>query len=541
MTNEKNIWWNKKNTEESNCNAGDYLDVLTVNNCVFPGVIYTLYDFSFRMIPTYYMEYVATYSVINIPLTLLIYLVFRLYQSVWAYASASELLEVGGAAIVSMAEQMIGMQLMGIRMPRSYHVIYMMMLIVGTSGIRFGYRLLRVIREKVYGGERDRINTMLIGAGAAGNTILKEIESNEYLRIKVCCIIDDNREKQGKYLRGIPIVGGRDDIEVTVEQYDISEIIVALPSAAPDDITAILNICKETGCRIRRLPGLYQLVNGEVSISKLREVRIEDLLGREPIRVNMYEITGYLKGKVVMVTGGGGSIGSELCRQIAKARPKQLIIFDIYENNAYDIQQELVREYPDLDLQVLIGSVRSNHRLDEVFSMYRPEIVYHAAAHKHVPLMEVSPKEAIKNNVFGTYKTARPTAIRYGVKRFVLISTDKAVNPTNIMGASKRMCEMVIQMMNQRSSTEFVAVRFGNVLGSNGSVIPLFERQIAQEGRGDSNASRYRALFYDDPGGGIAGVTGGLLCQGRRDFCTGYGTACENSGYGRKSDQAIGI
>ena len=301
--------------------------------------------------------------------------------------------------------------------------------------------------------------------------------------LKVCCIIDDNREKQGKYLRGIPIVGGRDDIEVTVEQYDISEIIVALPSAAPDDITAILNICKETGCRIRRLPGLYQLVNGEVSISKLREVRIEDLLGREPIRVNMYEITGYLKGKVVMVTGGGGSIGSELCRQIAKARPKQLIIFDIYENNAYDIQQELVREYPDLDLQVLIGSVRSNHRLDEVFSMYRPEIVYHAAAHKHVPLMEVSPKEAIKNNVFGTYKTAE-TAIRYGVKRFVLISTDKAVNPTNIMGASKRMCEMVIQMMNQRSSTEFVAVRFGNVLGSNGSVIPLFERQIAQGGTG---------------------------------------------------------
>ena len=457
-----------------------FLDVLTVIIASFLA-LYIRYDFSFRMIPTYYMEYVATYAVINIPLTLLIYLVFRLYQSVWAYASAYELLEVGGASIVSTAEQMIGMQLLDIQMPRSYHVIYMMMLIVGTTGIRFGYRLLRVIREKVYGGERDRINTMLIGAGAAGNTILKEIEGSEYLRIKVCCIIDDNRAKQGKYLRGIQIVGGRHDIEAAVEQYDISEIIVALPSAEPEDLSDILNICKETGCKIRRLPGLYQLVNGEVSISKLREVRIEDLLGREPIRVNMHEITGYLKDKVVLVTGGGGSIGSELCRQIAKAEPKQLIIFDIYENNAYDIQQELVREYPDLDQQVLIGSVRSNHRLKEVFSMYRPEIVYHAAAHKHVPLMEVSPKEAIKNNVFGTYKTAE-TAIRYGVKRFVLISTDKAVNPTNIMGASKRMCEMVIQMMNQRSSTEFVAVRFGNVLGSNGSVIPLFERQIAQGG-----------------------------------------------------------
>ena len=457
-----------------------FLDVLTVIIASFLA-LYIRYDFSFRMIPTYYMEYVATYAVINIPLTLLIYLVFRLYQSVWAYASASELLEVGGASIVSTAEQMIGMQLLDIQMPRSYHVIYMMMLIVGTTGIRFGYRLLRVIREKVYGGERDRINTMLIGAGAAGNTILKEIEGSEYLRIKVCCIIDDNRAKQGKYLRGIQIVGGRHDIEAAVEQYDISEIIVALPSAEPDDLSDILNICKETGCKIRRLPGLYQLVNGEVSISKLREVRIEDLLGREPIRVNMHEITGYLKDKVVLVTGGGGSIGSELCRQIAKAEPKQLVIFDIYENNAYDIQQELVREYPNLDLQVLIGSVRSPHRLNEVFSTYRPEIVYHAAAHKHVPLMEVSPKEAIKNNVFGTYKTAA-TAIRYGVKRFVLISTDKAVNPTNIMGASKRMCEMVIQMMNQRSSTEFVAVRFGNVLGSNGSVIPLFERQIAQGG-----------------------------------------------------------
>ena len=293
--------------------------------------------------------------------------------------------------------------------------------------------------------------------------------------------MDDDRNKAGKFLNGVPVAGNRNDIPRFFDEKTITEIYTAIPSASARERKAIIEICRETGCQVKILPGIYQLINGEVSIAKLRNVEIEDLLGRDPIRVNLDEIMGYVSGKVVLVTGGGGSIGSELCRQVASHNPKQLIIFDIYENNAYDIQLELKEKYPDLDLVVLIGSVRNTHRIETVFEKYRPDIVYHAAAHKHVPLMEDSPNEAIKNNVFGTYKTAK-AADKYGTKRFVLISTDKAVNPTNIMGASKRMCEMVVQMMNARSKTDFVAVRFGNVLGSNGSVIPLFKKQIEQGG-----------------------------------------------------------
>ena len=282
-------------------------------------------------------------------------------------------------------------------------------------------------------------------------------------------------------LRGVPIVGGRDKILEAVPHYGIDEIILAIPSAGVQVRKEILDICKETGCKLRIVPGMYQLVNGEVSVSKLKEVEIEDLLGREPIRINTEEVLGYVSGKTILVTGGGGSIGSELCRQIASHNPKQLIIVDIYENNAYQIQQELIRKYPDLNLLVLIASVRNTNRINSIFEQYRPNIVYHAAAHKHVPLMETSPNEAIKNNVMGTYKTAM-AADKYGAEKFVLISTDKAVNPTNVMGASKRICEMVVQMMNQKSKTNFVAVRFGNVLGSNGSVIPLFKQQIAEGG-----------------------------------------------------------
>ena len=295
------------------------------------------------------------------------------------------------------------------------------------------------------------------------------------------CFVDDDLNKKGKYLNGVPIAGSREDIPSLAREYRVDEIYVALPSAPAKERKKIIEICRETDCRIKVLPGIYQLLNGEVSVAKLREVQIEDLLGRDPIRVNLDEIMGYVQDKVILVTGGGGSIGSELCRQIAGHKPRQLIVFDVYENNAYDLQQELERTFPDLNLTVLIGSVRNTHRIETVFETYRPDIVYHAAAHKHVPLMENSPNEAIKNNVFGTYKTAR-AAGRYGAKRFVLISTDKAVNPTNIMGASKRMCEMVVQMMDRRYKTEFVAVRFGNVLGSNGSVIPLFRKQIAEGG-----------------------------------------------------------
>lgn len=321
----------------------------------------------------------------------------------------------------------------------------------------------------------------MIGAGEAANAIIKEIVNSNFSTMVIKCIIDDDKGKWGRYIQGIKVAGGRDKIVECADVYEVDEIIVAMPSASRGDIKNILEICKDTNCKLRSLPGMYQLVNGEVNVSKLRDVEVEDLLGRDPICVDMDSILGYVQGKIVLVTGGGGSIGSELCRQVAQHKPKQLIILDIYENNVYDMQQELRMKYPELDLVVLIASVRNTNRMNWIFSNYRPDIVYHAAAHKHVPLMEDSPTEAIKNNVFGTFKTAQAAAMS-GVKRFVMISTDKAVNPTNIMGASKRICEMIIQTFNKHYDTEFVAVRFGNVLGSNGSVIPLFKKQIAEGG-----------------------------------------------------------
>jgi len=342
-------------------------------------------------------------------------------------------------------------------------------------------------------GRQSNHSVIIIGAGAAANMILKEIESSQYVSMQVKCIVDDNPGCHGKLLRGIPIIGGRDKILDAAREYGIDKIIFAIPSANRTVRKEILDICKESGCKLSTIPGTYQLINGDVSVSKLREVEIEDLLGREPVKTNIDEIMDYVSGKVVMVTGGGGSIGSELCRQIAGHNPKQLLIVDIYENNAYDIQQELVRKYPRLNLVVLIASVRNTNRMNQIFETYKPEVVYHAAAHKHVPLMEVSPNEAVKNNVLGTWKVVQ-AASHYKVKRFVMISTDKAVNPTNIMGATKRICEMIIQTYNNRSETEFVAVRFGNVLGSNGSVIPLFKKQIAEGGPvtvTDPNIIRY--------------------------------------------------
>ena len=341
-------------------------------------------------------------------------------------------------------------------------------------------------------GKEERV--MIVGAGAAGQVLIKELHNSPKVRSRVCCAIDDNPYKKGKFLEGVPIVGNRYDIPEMAEKYGISRIIFAIPAASGKNRKEILNICKGTDCHLQTVPAVYQLVNGEVKVSRLRDVEISDLLGREQIKVNNEEIFAAIQGKVILVTGGGGSIGSELCRQIAHAEPKQLIIFDIYENNAYEIQQELKRKYPELDLIVLIGSVRNRNRITSVMEKYRPHTVFHAAAHKHVPLMEDSPNEAIKNNVMGTYKTATAAAAA-GVKKFVLISTDKAVNPTNIMGASKRLCEMVVQMMNRQCpGTDFVAVRFGNVLGSNGSVIPLFKKQIAEGGPvtvTDKNIIRY--------------------------------------------------
>lgn len=470
------------------------LDIMSIVVAAFTA-LYIRFDFSFNGIPSEYLqkfERIIPYSII---ITLVFFAIWKLYKSVWRYASATELLNIVFATTCASVGQIIICHLLNEKMPRSYYVLYWFLLFGMTCIIRFSYRILRLINSKrsEFSGKKERNNVMLIGAGAAANAILKEIETNRYLNLNAKCIIDDNSGCHGKFLRGVPIVGGRNKIIDAVGEYGIDEIIFAIPSASTRVRKEILDICKETGCKMRTLPGMYQLINGDVSIAKLKEVEIEDLLGRDPIKINTEEVLGYVKDKTVLVTGGGGSIGSELCRQIAAHQPQQLIIVDIYENNAYDIQQELIRKYPKLDLVVLIASVRNKERIDSIFEKYRPNIVYHAAAHKHVPLMEVSPNEAIKNNVFGTYRTVQ-AADKYGTEKFVLISTDKAVNPTNVMGASKRMCEMVIQMMNRQSKTNFVAVRFGNVLGSNGSVIPLFKKQIAEGGPvtvTDPNIIRY--------------------------------------------------
>ena len=458
------------------------MDIMSILLVSF-AALYIRYDFSFQDIDPLFFKHCENLLIPNIIGTLIFFVIWKLYRSVWRYASANELVNIVGATACASLAQFVYCKFTDNRMPRSYSVLYVFLLTLAICCIRFGYRILRLINNKRMNllGKEHCVNVMIIGAGAGGDMILKEIENSRYLSMRAKCIIDDQPGCHGKLMRGVPIVGGRESILDAVGRYSIDEIIFAIPSASVQTRKEILDICKESGCKLRTIPGTYQLINGDVSVSSLKEVEIEDLLGREPIRINTEEVLGHVGGKVVLVTGGGGSIGSELCRQLAAHHPKQLIILDIYENNAYDIQQELIRKYPDLDLVVLIASVRNKERIDSIFETYRPNIVYHAAAHKHVPLMEDSPHEAIKNNVFGTYKVAQ-AADRYGVDKFVLISTDKAVNPTNIMGASKRLCEMLIQSMNRNSRTNYVAVRFGNVLGSNGSVIPLFKKQIAEGG-----------------------------------------------------------
>lgn len=445
--------------------------------------LYVRYEFSFMSIEPQFWKAIQDAYLINVFVTLLIFYIFHLYNSVWRYASDTEMVNVVIAVTICAVMQPMIFWLLGTYVPRSFPFFYAFFMAIFTGGVRFSYRFLRMVQNKRLNhyNAPERQNYMIVGAGASGNAILQEVQSSKYLSMHVACFIDDNPGCQGKYLRGVPIVGGREKIAESVDKYDIDEIIIAIPSASRSTLKPLLEICKETGRRIQILPGMYQIIKGDVNVSNLREVQIEDLLGRDPIEVNVDEIIGYVQDKVVLVTGGGGSIGSELCRQVARHNPKQLIILDVYENNAYEIQQELRRDYPELDLVVLIGSVRNTMRVEDIFRKYRPDIVYHAAAHKHVPLMEDSPNEAIKNNVFGTLKVAT-AADRYGTGKFVLISTDKAVNPTNIMGASKRICEMVIQSMNRKSKTEYVAVRFGNVLGSNGSVVPLFKKQIEKGG-----------------------------------------------------------
>ena len=453
-------------------------DVFALCLASFLG-LFVRFDLNISKIPPEYARAALEFLPYYILASLVIFFLARMYSTMWSVAGVREALHVVAACGLASLVQIAGMVLLQLSVPRSFFLVSFAALCAEELGIRLSYRVVISLFGNHSRKAAKRI--MIVGAGTSGSVILKEMTTSSLVNGCVVCFVDDDKNKAGKFLNGVPVAGNRNDIPRLAEEYRIDEIYIAIPSASAKERKAIIEICRETGCQVKILPGIYQLINGEVSIAKLRNVEIEDLLGRDPIRVNLDEIMGYVSGKVVLVTGGGGSIGSELCRQVASHNPKQLIIFDIYENNAYDIQLELKEKYPDLDLVVLIGSVRNTHRIETVFEKYRPDIVYHAAAHKHVPLMEDSPNEAIKNNVFGTYKTAK-AADKYGTKRFVLISTDKAVNPTNIMGASKRMCEMVVQMMNARSKTDFVAVRFGNVLGSNGSVIPLFKKQIEQGG-----------------------------------------------------------
>ncbi len=427
-----------------------------------------------------WQENLWTFLPVNIILTLVIFYLFHLYSSLWTYAGIPEMTATVSACLLTSFLQAVGMMIFKLHMPRSYYFLYGVVLTILVLISRFAYRLFRTFVQKRTEKARN-INVMVIGAGEAGNSLIREMNSSRFIQKSVMCVIDDDRTKIGNYIQGVKVTGGREDIIEDAARFDIDEIIIAMPSASGKNLKDILDICKETKCELKTLPGIYQLVNGEVNVSQLRKVEVEDLLGRDPIEVDIDSILDSLSGKTVLVTGGGGSIGSELCRQIAKHGPKMLIIFEIYENNAYDIQQELADKYPELNLKVLIGSVRNTQRVKDVFKTYHPDIVYHAAAHKHVPLMEISPNEAIKNNVMGTWKLAQ-AAVDTGVKKFVMISTDKAVNPTNIMGATKRICEMIVQSYNHRGNTVFVAVRFGNVLGSNGSVIPLFRKQIASGG-----------------------------------------------------------
>lgn len=508
-------------------------DIVAINFSYFFGLLLR-FDLAYSSIPENYLSAFLRFAPFYTAFSLIVFYVAHMYNSVWRFASFTELNRIFVATVVTTVFQVVGITTFYERMPGSYYIVGCISQFILTVAVRFMYRYITLERAK---REKDAMathRTMIIGAGAAGQMILRELKTSVKATAKPCCVIDDNPNKWGRLTEGVPIVGGRDSIMANVEKYNIDQILFAIPTARVEDRRDILNICKETKCELKTLPGVFQLANGQVSLSKMKAVAVEDLLGRDPIKVNMEEIFQYIKGKTILVTGGGGSIGSELCRQIAGHEPKQLIIFDIYENNAYDIEQELRRKYKNLNLVVLIGSVRDSRRINMVFEKYKPEIVYHAAAHKHVPLMETSPNESIKNNVIGTYKTAY-AALKHGASRFILISTDKAVNPTNIMGASKRLCEMVIQSMDavskagrmdvlpllhahmdkyfedqipgdrtavtmksrpeerssvhiesvknkDRQGTQFVAVRFGNVLGSNGSVIPLFKKQIEAGG-----------------------------------------------------------
>lgn len=486
-------------------------DILAVNLSFFLA-LWLRFDCRFSAIPEEYLNAFLYFAPMYTVACIAVFWCLRLYKSIWRFASFNELLRVVCATGITAVVQLLGITLLFQRMPVTYYFTGVLLQFFSVLGIRFMYRFVLLLRAwKDKDTEQVPHRVMLIGAGAAGQMILHDIVRSKEINDRVYCIIDDNRNKWHRFIEGVPVVGGKEDILSNCKKYHIEKIYLAIPSATAEQKRDILQICNETGCELKSLPGTYQITRGQITVQSMKDVAIEDLLGRQPIHVDLDEVFQFISGKTILVTGGGGSIGSELCRQIAAHNPKRLLLLEIYENNAYDIQMELKDKYPELDLVVLIGSVRDSRRVDQIFREYRPDVVYHAAAHKHVPLMEDSPCESIKNNAIGTYKTAY-AAMAYGCKRFVLISTDKAVNPTNIMGASKRLCEMIIQSFDrivkenrtselpvlfthgedgytnqphtipQGAKTEFVAVRFGNVLGSNGSVIPLFKKQIAKGG-----------------------------------------------------------
>lgn len=456
-------------------------DIIAIQLAAFLAIL-TRFEFRIHTIEPLFIDTLVHYAVLNTFCSICIFAAYRMYSTLWSFASIMDFFNVVKAVLISSVFQFIGIHMLAWPIPRSFIVLY-----IGWLGIAavFPRMMIRILR----GGRRIPLQTigkqaipvMLIGAGEAGSIILQEFKNSKFVEKEIVCVIDDDPKKWGTFIHGVPVVGGRRKITQSVVRFGIQEIVLAIPTLKPHERKNIINICQQTGCKMSTLPGIYQLINCDVKVSMLRDVQIEDLLGREAVRTDLESIMSYVKDQKVMVTGGGGSIGSELCRQIADDQPKQLIIIDNYENAAYELQMELGRKHPELDVIVLIVSVQNRRKIREIFEQYKPDLVFHAAAHKHVPLMEYSPCEAIKNNVFGTMNVASE-ANRSGVKRMVLISTDKAVRPTNIMGASKRICEMVIQTYNQRSKTEYVAVRFGNVLGSNGSVVPLFKQQIREGG-----------------------------------------------------------
>lgn len=480
------------------------------------------FDFHWSQIPMTYVRSWAPCLIVQLIVTAIVFFWRRMYHYIWRTVNAHDVIRMCVSVVLAFALSNLCCVFLSLPLPASVWVMVFVFQLCGLVGERCALRLWSVVQYSYGKGNKGEERIMLIGAGESGRMLSRELRSSPQVKGRLCCVIDDNPQLHGKYLDGVRIVGGRDQIEDAAKRYDITQILFAIPTIQPEEKAAILNICKMTGCRLRVLPGLYQLLNGEVSLSAVKDVQVEDLLGRSPVQLNKAVVSDFLEEKVVMVTGGGGSIGSELCRQIATCHPRQLIILDIYENNAYDIQQELKRQYGTrLDLRVEICSIRDKKRIYQIFEQYHPDVVFHAAAHKHVPLMEDCPDEAIKNNVFGTYHVVR-AAEKFGVKKFVMISTDKAVNPTNLMGATKRFCEMILQS-RRGSSTEFCAVRFGNVLGSNGSVIPLFKRQIANGGPVTITDKRIIRYFMTIPEAAMLVLEAGAMAKQSQIFVLDMG------------------